>query len=365
MTGLCDVKARRASIESDHARTDLDLPPDASVGWILDQLVACGALPGTPGHNIAAVGHRVVHGGAVFHSSVRIDAGVKKSLAELSELAPLHNPPALAAMEAAEAALPGVPQVAVFDTAFFARLPPQAFVYPLPYEWYTDWGIRRFGFHGISHAYCATRTAEMLGRDPASLRIITCHLGNGCSATAIRGGNAIATTMGFTPLEGLMMGTRSGSVDPGILVHVLSHKGVSPEKLDHILNHGSGLLGVSGVSSDLREVTKAADAGHERARLALAIFADRVRQTIALAVTLGGVDALVFTAGIGEHSVSLRAAACEGRTASASASMLLATLLPTPMPTSRRPNRPPASWSCTREEWLIARETQDVLAHQP
>src|SRR5262249_12889237 len=157
------------------------------------------------------------HGGAEFRGSVRIDAGVKAALQRLIELAPLHNPPALKAIEAAEAALPGVPQVAVFDTAFHATLPPAAFVYPVPYEWYTDWGVRRYGFHGVSFAYCAGRAAEMLGRDPAKLRLVVCHLGNGCSATAIRGGASVATTMGMTPLEGLMMGTRSGSIDPSIL----------------------------------------------------------------------------------------------------------------------------------------------------
>jgi acetate kinase len=333
------------------------------VPWVMQELVARGALSATPGHNLIAVGHRVVHGGAVFHDSVRIDAKVKQTLAELSALAPLHNPPALAAIEAAERALPHVPQVAVFDTAFFAKLPPSAFVYPLPYEWYTDWGVRRFGFHGISHAYCASRAAEMLGRDLASLRLIICHLGNGCSASAVRGGAPVATSMGFTPLDGLMMGTRCGSVDPSILVHALRNKGVSADALDHALNHASGLLGVSGVSSDLREVEKAADAGNERARLALTIFADRVRQTIgAYAATMGGVDALVFTAGIGEHSARIRAAACDGlsclglhidagRNGSCRADADIATV--------DSPGR--ILVLHTREEWLIARETVRIL----
>jgi acetate kinase len=262
---------------------------------------------------ITLVGHRVVHGGSRFRDSVRIDRDVKAGIAELIELAPLHNPPALQAIEAAEQALPAATHVAVFDTAFFADLPPRAFVYPLPYAWYTDWGIRRFGFHGISHAYCAGRAAELLGRAGGAGRLVICHLGNGCSATAVRDGKAVATSMGFTPLEGLMMGTRTGSVDPGILVYVQRRRGLPADQVDQVLNHESGLRGVSGVSSDYRQVEAAAQAGQERARLALEIYADRVRATVgALAAGLGGVDALVFTAGVGENSASLRAAACQG-----------------------------------------------------
>jgi acetate kinase len=262
---------------------------------------------------VSIVGHRVVHGGERFHEPVRIDADVKKEIARLAELAPLHNPPALEAIEAAEAALPNVPHVAAFDTSFFSALEPRAFVYPLPYAWYTDWGIRRFGFHGLSHAYCTGRAAELMGRDVASLRLIVCHLGNGCSVSAVRGGCAVQTSMGYTPMEGLMMGTRSGSVDPGVMLHVQRKRNVGVEQLDQALNHESGLLGVSGASSDYRQVQEAAKRGEERARLALAIYADRVRATVgALAVTLGGIDALIFTAGVGEHSVELRAEVCRG-----------------------------------------------------
>ena len=260
----------------------------------------------------AVVGHRVVHGGAVFRDSVRIDENVKAAIGRLAELAPLHNPPALEAVEAAEAALPAASHVAVFDTAYFASLRPDAYVYPLPYEWYTDWGVRRFGFHGISHAYCAGRAAELLG-GAAGLRLVICHLGNGCSASAVRGGVALDATMGFTPMEGLMMGTRSGSVDPGVLLHVQRRHGLDADRLDDALNHHSGLLGVSGVSSDYRQVEAAAKQGHERARLALDIFARRVRSAVGgLAVGMGGLDALVFTAGVGEHSAGLRTAACAG-----------------------------------------------------
>lgn len=256
---------------------------------------------------VVAVGHRVVHGGRTFTGSVLIDPRVVEEIARLSDLAPLHNPPALAAIGTARAAIPGVPQVAAFDTAFFADLPPDRHVYPLPYEWYTERGIRRFGFHGISHAYCADRAAGFLRRRQEGFRTITCHLGNGCSAAAARGGQAVTTTMGFTPLEGLMMGSRSGSVDPGILLHAMERMGLSAEQLGDILQRRSGLWGVSGISSDFRTVQSAGKEGHARAQLALGIYANSVKAAIgSLAVALGGVDALVFTAGVGENAADLR-----------------------------------------------------------
>ncbi len=264
---------------------------------------------------VVAVGHRVVHGGRVFTTSTPIDDRVEKEIDRLSELAPLHNPPALAAIGAARTALPRVPHVAVFDTTFFADLPPARHVYPLPYQWYAEHGIRRFGFHGISHAYCAGRAAEFLGRLPVpeGFRTVTCHLGNGCSATAALGGTAVATTMGFTPLEGLMMGSRAGWVDPGILLHALERMGIPPGELGEILNRRSGLLGVSGVSSDFRAVQDAARNGDGRAQLALALYANSVRAAVgALAVALDGVDALVFTAGVGENAADLREEVCRG-----------------------------------------------------
>jgi acetate kinase len=282
-------------------------------------LHAVNKLAGLPGPHgeagtaISVVGHRVVHGGTRFVEPVRIDADVKREIAKLAELAPLHNPAALEAIEAAESALPNVPHIAAFDTSFFASLEPRAYVYPAPYAWFREWGIRRFGFHGISHAYCAGRAAELLNRQSSELRLIVCHLGNGCSVSAIHGGRAVQTSMGFTPMEGLMMGTRCGSLDSGILLHVQRKRNLSADQVDHALNRESGLLGISGTSSDYRQVKAATDKGDERARLALAIFADRIRATIgAYAVTLGGVDAVVFTAGIGEHAADLRADVCEG-----------------------------------------------------
>jgi len=260
---------------------------------------------------IDIVGHRVVHGGQEYQESTLISPDVKKAIARLSVFAPVHNPVNLEGIEAIEKILGNVPQVAVFDTAFHAQLPPAAFVYPGPYEWLEN-GIRRYGFHGISHQYCARRAADILGQELADLRLISCHLGNGCSLAAIREGVSIDTTMGFTPLEGLMMGSRSGSIDPGILIHLLKQSDFTAEKLDGILNRNSGLKGISGVSSDLRQIGDAIAQGNQRAQLALDIYIHRLRAGIgAMLASLGGLDALIFTAGVGENSAVVRAAACE------------------------------------------------------
>ncbi|HEX8110456.1 MAG TPA: acetate/propionate family kinase [Kofleriaceae bacterium] len=260
----------------------------------------------------AAVGHRIVHGGE-FSAPVRITPAVRSRISALAELAPLHNPPGLNALAAAEALLPDIPHIAVFDTAFHTTLPPAARTYPLPHAWTESWGIRRYGFHGLNASYCTTRAAELLGRPASELRLVICHLGHGCSATAVLHGHSVDTTMGFTPLDGLMMATRSGSVDPGISAHVQRCHGLGAEEIDEALNHTSGLFGVSGLSGDMREVLAAGRAGHERARLAIAIYVHRVRQAIgALAATLGGVDVLVFTAGVGENSAEVRMASCQG-----------------------------------------------------
>jgi len=263
-------------------------------------------------HSIAAVGHRVVHGGP-FTSSVLITPEVHDRIKALADLAPLHNPPSLETLEATQIELPGVPQVAIFDTAFHATMPQEAWNYPVLNRWTHDWAIRRYGFHGLSYAYCSRRAAEMLGQPIDKLRLVICHLGHGCSAAAVQHGRSVDTTMGFTPLEGLMMGTRSGSIDPGLVLHLQQRHGFSAAELEHALNHESGLLGVSGVSADMREVLAAAQSGNKQAKLALAIYAHRVRQAIgALTVTMGGIDALVFTAGVGEHASEVRAAICDG-----------------------------------------------------
>lgn len=258
------------------------------------------------------VGHRIVHGGERFRKPVLFDAGLEREISAIAEFAPLHNPRALEVLKAARQALPDVPHAAVFDTEFFANLPPRSRVYPVPWEWQAQYGIRRFGFHGLSHEYSALRAAELAGvRAAGPLRMVSCHLGQGCSAAAVSGGVPAATTMGFTPLEGLMMGSRSGSIDPGILPHILRAAGWSADELDDALNKRSGLLGVSGISADYRRVEEAANSGNERARLALDLYADRVRDAIAaMAAALGGLDVLIFTGGVGEHSAALRSAAC-------------------------------------------------------
>jgi acetate kinase len=260
---------------------------------------------------IDVVGHRVVHGGREFNDPVVITAEVKSAIASASAFAPLHNRAELEGMETIAKLLGGVTQVAVFDTGFHKNMPLSAAVYPGPYEWF-EAGIRRYGFHGINHQYCARRGSHLLGRDLNSFKLVTCHLGNGCSLAAIRNGKSVDTTMGFTPLEGLMMGTRSGSVDPGILTYLLRQSNHTGEQLDELLNEHSGLLGISGASGDMREILAAVRNGHERAKLAFDIYIHRLRSGIgAMIAVLGGIDALVFTAGVGENSPEVRAAACE------------------------------------------------------
>jgi acetate kinase len=262
---------------------------------------------------IDGVGHRVVHGGQDYRQSVRITAQVKAAIERLKSLAPSHNPANLDGILAIEQVLGDrLPQVAVFDTAFHSQIPPAAATYPVPHQW-TEQGIRRYGFHGISHQYCSQRAAQLLGNPLNDLRLITCHLGNGASLAAVRHGHSIDTTMGFTPLEGLMMGSRCGSIDPGIIIHRLRQQDCTVDELDAILNKQSGLLGVSAISSDLREILEAIAAGHAQAQLAFDMYIHRLRSHLgSMWMSLGGVDALVFTAGVGEHSPQIRAAACDG-----------------------------------------------------
>lgn len=314
---------------------------------------------------IGAVGHRVVHGGTRFTEPVLIDTHVRDEIASLATLAPLHNRPALAVFDETTRLLPGVPQVAVFDTAFHATLPPHSYLYGLPYAWYEDWGVRRFGFHGLSHAYSTERTAELLGRTPADLNIVACHLGGGCSLAAIANGRSVATTMGFTPLDGLMMGTRPGSVDPGILTYLLTRGDLTLAELDQALLHASGLLGVSGLGSDMREILAARTTGHVRAQLAFDLFVTRLREGIAAMMThLDGLDALVFAGGIGEGSPEVRSAACAGlawagitcdvvANADATADSIV----------SASDSRVPVLVLHTREDLIVARQAGKLLGH--
>ena len=261
---------------------------------------------------IDVVGHRVVHGGPHFEEPVIVTSEVRAAMDTVSELAPLHIRAEVEGMEIVENMLGSVPQVAVFDTGFHRQMPLKAATYPGPYQWFES-GIRRYGFHGINHQYCAGRAAQLLKKDPKSIKVVSCHLGNGCSVTAIDGGRSVDTSMGFTPLEGLMMGTRSGSVDPGILIFLMRQRHMDGQQLDQVLNQQSGLLGISGLSSDMREILSAIRQDHKRAKLAFDMFVHRLRTAIGgMAAVLGGMDALVFTAGVGENSSEVRAAACSG-----------------------------------------------------
>ncbi|MCX5750901.1 MAG: acetate kinase [Candidatus Saganbacteria bacterium] len=256
---------------------------------------------------IAAVGHRVVHGGEKFKSSVRINSEVLEAIKEVKDLAPLHNPPNISGIEAAQAVLPTAPHIAVFDTAFHQTMPPHSYIYPVPYEWYKMYGVRRYGFHGTSHLYVSRRAAVILGKKPSELNAITMHIGNGVSIAAIKNGKSIDTSMGLTPLEGAVMGTRSGDIDPAIILFMIEKEGFYVEEIDSILNKKSGLLGITGKYMDRRDIEKAMDAGDERAALAFDIETYRLKKYIGnYCAALGKVDAIVFTAGAGELNWKLR-----------------------------------------------------------
>jgi acetate kinase len=309
-----DWAAAKLQVKTASGKTDvIQLPsPDRRAGMqqMLQTLWSGNTQTIADQAAIAAVGHRVVHGGEYYQQTVRIDTQVKSTIASLIPLAPAHNPANLEGIELVETLLgAAVPQFAVFDTAFHSQIPDAAAIYPGPYAW-VEAGIRRYGFHGISHAYCADRAAQLLGPDR---RLINCHLGNGCSLAAIRNGQSIDTTMGFTPLEGLMMGSRSGSVDPGILLYLMREPDYDAAKLDQLLNQQSGLKGLSGISHDLRQVQAAMQAGNQQAQLAWNVYIHRIRSGIgAMLMSLGGLDALIFTAGVGEHNAALRSAVCQG-----------------------------------------------------
>ena len=334
-----------------------------AVAQLLDTLWSGGAQVVSGPEEIAAVGHRVVHGGSKYQEPAIITPEVKSAIAEFGVFAPLHNRAELAGMDLIEERLGPVPQIAVFDTAFHSQMPEAAYVYPGPYEWLAQ-GIRRYGFHGINHQYCAERAAHLLRRNLASLRLVTCHLGNGCSLAAIRDGRSIDTTMGFTPLEGLMMGTRSGSVDPGILTYLASSRGVSGGRLDEVLNKESGLLGISGVSGDMRQIEQARNQGHARAKLAFDIFIHRLQSGIgAMIAVLGGINALVFTAGIGENSAEVRAAACAnfGYIGLKIDPARNAGVIPD-SDVSAADSRTPILVIRAQEDWAIARQSAALLA---
>jgi acetate kinase len=260
-----------------------------------------------------AAGHRVVHGGSLFTQPILLDDGIDQALEALADLAPLHNPPSITAIEALRTLLPNLPQVACFDTSFHSTLPAKAATYAVPLQWREQWGIRRFGFHGLSHAWATRRAAELLGTREDALRLVTAHLGGGASLAAVAFGRSVDTTMGFTPMEGLVMATRSGSVDPGVMLWVQRRGGLSVDQLEAALELDSGLRGLSGLSGDLRQVIAAADAGTPEAQLAYDVFVYRIQTSVgAMCAAMGGIDGLVFTGGAGEASPRLRADVCAG-----------------------------------------------------
>ena len=336
-----------------------------AVKLVLDILTdaECGVIKSMD--EIDAVGHRVVHGGEEFACSTLITDEVMKALEKCSAMAPLHNPPNIIGINACKAIMPNVPQVGVFDTAFHQTMPAKAFMYGLPYELYKEDGIRRYGFHGTSHRYVAGQVAKVMGVPVEKLRIINCHLGNGSSLAAIKYGKCVDTTMGFTPLAGVLMGTRCGDIDPAIVLNVMDKHNLSTKEMDALMNKKSGVLGISGVSSDFRDLGDAASQGNERAQLALDMFHYQVRKLIgALAVAMEGVDVITFTAGVGENGIEDRAAICQGL------EFLGAkldpernnvrgkdTLISTDDPTVKMYVIP------TNEEIMIARDTKDIVSN--
>jgi len=338
----------------DHAR---------AMGLVMESLTDHGRGVLGSLDDVTAVGHRVVHAGEAYSGSVVITDEVMAALRACVPLAPLHNPANITGIEAARAVMPGIPMVAVFDTAFHQTMPDRAYIYPIPYRLYEEFGIRRYGFHGTSHRYVTLRAARILERDPADLNFISCHLGNGASVAAVRGGKSIDTSMGLTPLEGLMMGTRSGDVDPALVGYLSRCLDLDLPDVERILNKESGMLGISGISSDLRDVEREYAKGNDRARLALEVYAYHIRKYIgAYAVALGRVDAIIFTAGVGENASLVREWSCRGLEA------IGAVLDPFKNATrhdeatiSKMSSRVRIMIVPTNEELMIARDTRDLV----
>lgn len=317
--GLCErigidgKLTQKVSGKEDFVRTDAMKDHADAIKMVIEALTDKEVGVISDMKEIDAVGHRVVHGGEIFSGSVVIDDKVMEALEQCVELAPLHNPANIIGIEACSKIMPGVPQVGVFDTAFHQTMPQKAYMYALPYEMYTKHKIRRYGFHGTSHKYVSGRAADMLGKKPEDLKIITLHLGNGSSITAVDGGKSVDTTMGFTPLAGVAMGTRCGDIDPAIVTFLMEKEGLDEKGVNDLMNKQSGVFGISGLSSDFRDLEKAAGEGDERAKLALEMFAYTVKRYVgAYAAVMGGLDAIVFTAGIGENTAMMRAMITEG-----------------------------------------------------
>ena len=313
--------------------------------------------------DIQAIGHRVVHGGETFTSSVLITDDVIKGIRNNFDIAPLHNPHNLRGINACQVSLPGTPQVAVFDTAFHQQMPRRAFLYGLPYSLYTQYRIRRYGFHGMSHRYVSGRAATLLSKDLTSLKLITCHLGNGCSMAAVDGGISVDTSMGFTPLEGLLMGTRSGDIDSSVILYIMAKEGINIGEANTLLNKHSGLQGISGVSSDMREIQKEMANGDKKAQFAFEIFCYRIRKYIgAYAAAMGGVDGIIFTGGIGENSAEVRQECCkELEFLGVGVDEALNTSSDKEKIISKKGSRVPVLVIPTNEELVIAMDTMKIV----
>ena len=313
--------------------------------------------------DIQAIGHRVVHGGETFTSSVLITDDVIKGIRNNFDIAPLHNPHNLRGINACQVSLPGTPQVAVFDTAFHQQMPRRAFLYGLPYSLYTQYRIRRYGFHGMSHRYVSGRAATLLSKDLTSLKLITCHLGNGCSMAAVDGGISVDTSMGFTPLEGLLMGTRSGDIDSSVILYIMAKEGINVGEANTLLNKHSGLQGISGVSSDMREIQKEMANGDKKAQFAFEIFCYRIRKYIgAYAAAMGGVDGIIFTGGIGENSAEVRQECCkELEFLGVGVDEALNTSSDKEKIISKKGSRVPVLVIPTNEELVIAMDTMKIV----
>lgn len=360
------IGEKRAELKQQGRKKTIDVctqidDHEAAMKLVVEKMLADGALASM--EDIDAVGHRVAHGGSYFTESVRIDEEVIEKLEMCAQLAPLHNPAIIRCIRAAKAVLPGHPMVAVFDTAFHQSVPPRAHIYAIPYKYYEEDGVRRYGFHGTSHKYVAQQAAEYLNRDIKTMKIVTCHLGNGASVAAVSGGVSIDTSMGMTPLEGLVMGTRSGDIDPAILPFICSKHGMTAGEAERMLNRESGLLGISGVSNDIRDLLAASAEGNERAQLALEVFAYRIRKYIgAYAAAMNGIDAIVFTAGIGENSPDIRKMVVEGL--EFLGAMIVDVLNNTRGSVVISPSNTPVKVMVmnTNEELAIAQDTEKLLA---
>ncbi|MFT8317321.1 MAG: acetate kinase [Sporolactobacillus sp.] len=300
------------SVRGEKIQKDQSIPDhEVAVRQLLKQMTALNIIQSLK--EIKGVGHRVVHGGEVFADSALVTDKVIEQIENLSDLAPLHNPANLVGIKAFREVLPDVPEVVVFDTAFHQSMGEEAYLYSLPYEYYKNYAVRKYGFHGTSHKYVTIRAAELLGQPIEKLKLISCHLGNGASVTAVQGGKSVDTSMGFTPLAGLTMGTRSGDIDPALIPYIMDKTGMNATEVVNVLNKKSGMLGISGFSSDLRDIEKEAKRGNRRAKLAIQIFVERIQQYIgSYAAKMSGVDAIIFTAGIGEHSSMIRRRVLQG-----------------------------------------------------